>query len=413
MSLPSQDPPGGPSRAQASIRSFFQPTAPKYAAPPSASRPTPRQQIPTTQPPPSSLQSSPAQSRRQSPQPVPVAPPLPLHHAANGNGTAGHPVPVPAPTQTHHPNVSLSPILPSHIPSLKHLTARLLPVRYPETFYVPLSDPFSSGAFSRVLLWTDTPTPSNPSPRPTVIGGLVCRPESTFQPRPSSAQDVISDALYIQSLVLQEPYRGLGLAAQMLDEICKLASRDERFRSRTVCAHVWTDNEEGLEWYKSRGFSKVEPVIEGYYRQLRPSDAWIVRREIVAGASQNSNGGMFDAVKANDIGGTQGNAQVRQIRVSTPAVAGFTNTAPPPPPSTSRPVPARPGPPCAGLSYQNKGPEREWNDLPVEMVAASGQNSINLSVPGSGANSGASSRSNSSLGRKKRDRSYPAAAFGS
>lgn len=196
----------------------------------------------------------------------------------------------------------------------------------------------------------------------------------------------------------------------MMDEVCKLASRDERFNSRTVCAHVWTDNAEGLWWYQSRGFSKVEPVIEGYYRRLNPSDAWIVRRDITMGPTQKSNGGVLDAVKANGIGGPQERAQIPNDRVSTPAVAGFTNTAPPP--STLGPIPTRPGPPLSGTSYQKKGPEHEWNDLPVEMVAVSRQNSSNLSVPGSGANSGASSRSNSTLGRKKRDRSYPAAAFG-
>lgn len=327
---------------------------------------------------------------------------------------------MPAPTPTHHPNVTLSPILPSHIPSLKHLTARILPVRYPDNFYTPLSDPLSSGAFSRVLIWADTPTPSNPSPKPTVIGGLVCRPQTTFQPRPNSAQDLIPDALYVQSLVLQEPYRGLGLAARMLEEVCRLACRDERFRCRTVCAHVWTENAEGLEWYQARGFTKVEPVIEGYYRQLGPGHAWVVRREIGTG-TEAGRGGVLDAVKANGIGaggGRQEDEPPRRTEAPTPAVAGFTNTIPPPPspgPSISPKPPTgtltRPGPPRAGTSYQQKGPENEWNDLPEDMVASARPNI--LSVPSSGANSGASSRSSSTVGRKKRDRSYPAAAFGS
>ncbi|KAK6086587.1 GNAT family acetyltransferase [Seiridium cupressi] len=411
MSLPSQNPSGGPSRAQASIRSFFQPTTPKYAAPPSASRPA--QPQPNQQP---SPPQGPYLQQHQSP-PPPEAPPPPPQSDANGNGTvpttSSAPVPVPAPTPTHHPNITLSPILPSHIPSLKHLTARLLPVRYPETFYVPLSDPLSSGAFSRVLLWTDTPTPSNPSPKPTVIGGLVCRPQATFQPRPNSAQDVISDALYIQSLVLQEPYRGLGLAARMLEEVCTLASHDERFMSRTVCAHVWTENAEGWEWYRARGFKKVEPVIEGYYRQLRPSDAWIVRREIGTGAVSRAGGGVLDAVKANGIGSgsnEQAKEPIRNKGASTPSVASFTSATPPLASRSPASPGPRPGPPCFGTSYQNKGPENEWNDLPEEMVSAPRSN--NLSVPGSGANSGTSSRSSSTAGRKKRDRAYPAAAFG-
>ncbi|KAH8200197.1 hypothetical protein TruAng_005645 [Truncatella angustata] len=433
MSFPSQNSnvnsSGGPPRAQPSIRSFFQPTAPKYAAPPSASPPTQLSSAASSSPPPPQRQPTPSQAQ-QIPPPPPAAPPLPLQATANGNRNGNDnddstgngnppptPVPVPSLKPTHHPNITLSPILPSHLPSLKHLTARLLPVRYPESFYLPLNDPLSSGAFSRVLLWTDTPTPSNPSPTPAVIGGLVCRPQSTFQPRPGSAQDIISDALYIQSLVLQEPYRGLGLAARMLDEVCALASGDERFRSRTVCAHVWTENDEGWEWYKARGFQRVEPVIDGYYRQLRPSEAWIVRREIGAGAAENGRKSVLDAVKANGIGGKtrRENEHAGTTGAApTPAVAGFTTPPPAPSAMSGPPISAamRPAPPRAGMSFQQKGPENEWNDLPEDMVSISRSNTNGLSVPSSGANSGASSRSNSTVGRKKKDRKYAAAAFG-
>ncbi|KAF7520849.1 hypothetical protein G7054_g12653 [Neopestalotiopsis clavispora] len=424
MSLPSQNLNGGPPRSQPSIRSFFQPTPPKYAAPPSAGHSPQQQQQSPPPPPPQASQgqsspglSGPPRAPQAAPLPPPAAPPLPVRTIENDSDEAESPVPMPAPTPTHHPNITLSPILPSHIPSLKHLTARLLPVRYPDSFYVPLADPLSSGAFSRVLLWTDTPTPNNPSPKPTLIGGLVCRPQSTFQPRPNSAQDIIPDALYVQSLVLQEPYRGLGLAARMLEEVCTLAARNTTFKCSTVCAHVWTENDEGWEWYKARGFVRVEPVIEGYYRQLQPSNAWAVRRDISPGTTGGRPGRTLDAVKANGIG-----THIGLEKVSTPPVTSFTSsTATPPPPLTPsgppsgarspNPSATRP-PPISGTSYQKKGPENEWNDLPEDMVSATRTPSNNLSVPGSGNNSGASSRSSSAMGRKKRDRSYPAAAFG-
>ncbi|ORY67341.1 uncharacterized protein BCR38DRAFT_426761 [Pseudomassariella vexata] len=392
MSLPSQS----QGRNQASIRSFFQPKQPTYAAPPSAPRPQ-------------------AQVHQQQFQtPPPAAPPLPRQTTtANDPAVTKTPIAVPLQKPTHHPNITISPILPSHVPSLRRIVSRLLPVRYPDSFYAALSDPSSSGAFSRVLLWTDSPihcddsdtapstSPRRP-PKPTVIGGIICRPERSYQPRPQSARDIISDALYIQSLVLNEPYRRLGLARALLDEICELARRDEKWHCRTVCAHVWIDNVEGMKWYTARGFDKVQPVVAEYYRQLMPNDAWIVRRDI-----KLSNGGVLDALE--------------QQASRTPALVGITDVASPPLPSATaaagppRNVPSasvnpssRPSPspsPRLGLSYQNTRPETEWNDLPAEM-------SRNLTVPGSGASSGASSRS-SSVMRKKRDRSYPAAAFGS
>ena len=63
-------------------------------------------------------------------------------------------------------------------------------------------------------------------------------------------------------------------------------------------------------------------------------------------------------------------------------------------------------------SFQDRRPDREWNDLPEDVLGAS------LLKPPSGSStrdgSAASSRSSSRSGtKKKRERLYPAAAFGS
>lgn len=48
---------------------------------------------------------------------------------------------------------------------------------------------------------------------------------------------------------------------------------------RCVTAHVWEANEEGLEWYKKRGFDIIGK--EGaYYHKLKPSGAILVRKWI-------------------------------------------------------------------------------------------------------------------------------------
>ncbi|KAK8104116.1 uncharacterized protein PG998_011149 [Apiospora kogelbergensis] len=352
MSLPSHN--GG----QSSIRSFFQPKQPTYAAPPSAAA---APQAAPQQPPQSHQQQQQyAAPKSSQPSPEPVA-------AVNA---ALSPVAVPGAKPTHHPNITISPILPSHIPSLRRITARLLPVRYSDSFYAALSDPDSSGAFSRVLLWTDDDNDG----KPTVIGGLVCRPERLYQPRPDEPfVDAIQNALYIQSLVLNEPYRRLGLAGALLNEVSALAARDPRWACRTVCAHVWTQNTEGMAWYMARGFTRIDPPVDAYYRMLTPNDAWIVRREI---------GGGGDGYGEWERDSFKGNAGCGELH------------EPGPNPNSA-----------SGQSFQNARPETEWNDLPAEM-------SRTLAVPGSsGVSSAASSRSSSTM-RKKRDRAYPAAAFG-
>jgi ribosomal protein S18 acetylase RimI-like enzyme len=51
---------------------------------------------------------------------------------------------------------------------------------------------------------------------------------------------------------------------------------------RYITAHVWEANEEGLEWYRKRGF-EILGHEEGYYRKLKPSGAILVRRWIGIG----------------------------------------------------------------------------------------------------------------------------------
>jgi ribosomal protein S18 acetylase RimI-like enzyme len=51
---------------------------------------------------------------------------------------------------------------------------------------------------------------------------------------------------------------------------------------RSVTAHVWEANEEGLEWYKKRNFETLGKE-EGYYRKLRPQSAFLVRKWIGVG----------------------------------------------------------------------------------------------------------------------------------
>ncbi|KAI3326931.1 acyl-CoA N-acyltransferase [Xylariaceae sp. AK1471] len=417
MSLPSSNANGQPS-----IRNFFRPRQPSYAAPPSAPKNIAPKNIGTqsgptlSTVPPTATTTTTTETRQSTSTTLPSA-----------NGAA----PSLPPPANLHPQASIARIQPEHIPALRRITSLLLPVNYPDSFYARLSDPLSAGAFSRVILWRDDNNPTAPE---KVIGGLVCRPEpSPFHagtvdappqtPRGPTTPSAQPNALYIQSLVLLSPYRGLGLAAVLLDEVVADAARSE-FACETVWAHVWTQNEEGLRWYMARGFSRVDEV-KGYYFKLRPDSAWIIRREIGPGALLRLDGSATSASRE----------EVKTIKPSssvTAAVANFPLNAPggvpssspgvsPPPllprtlptsgalpataPPSGRPSPSplpNSGRSTPGQSFQNMRPETEWNDLPLDMQLSSNS----LSVPGSGA----SSRSSSAV-RKKRDRAYPAAAF--
>ncbi|KAI0385098.1 hypothetical protein F5Y04DRAFT_205131 [Hypomontagnella monticulosa] len=403
MSLPSTNPNG-----QSSIRNFFQPKSPSYAPPPAASRTQGTPPIPPP-PPPSAAVSPPPFAGQNGP----IAP---LASAITSTPTR------PA---NLHPQATISPILPEHVSALRRITSLLLPVNYPDSFYARLSDPLSSGAFSRVVLWTDSTDPKAPQ-TPKVIGGLVCRPEpSPFAPSSQRTQqpptpDSQPNALYIQSLVLLSPYRHLGLAAALLDEVARLAAASP-FACDEVYAHVWTSNEDGLRWYLARGFAR-HGEVHGYYFKLRPDSAWIVRRRISHSPSASDPSTQVNCAGVSNIDRTvppsataaAANLLAQPTPISTPSVLATTSTPAAsgtlsPPPRSTGPSPNRsPGPPSggSGVSYQTARPETEWNDLPADMHAS---RSAASSVPGSSA---ASSRSSSAAPRKKKDRAYPAAAFG-
>ncbi|KAI1485537.1 acyl-CoA N-acyltransferase [Biscogniauxia mediterranea] len=409
MSLPTSN---ANANGQSSIRNFFRPKQPAYAPPPSA---------------PASQQPSQTSSSPAPPPPVTGAPsqPSPSSPSDFPNSSNGNHAPL-------HPQASICPIEPEHVPALRRITSLLLPVNYPDSFYARLADPLSSGAFSRVVLWRD----DDDAVAPKVIGGLVCRPEpSPFypsSPTPLGATSIFQqqqrttpsspsaqpNALYIQSLVLLSPYRGLGLAAALLDDVTASAARSE-FACEAVYAHVWTDNADGLRWYLARGFRQVEE-IKGYYLKLRPDSAWVVRRDIKGGATSAALG-LLGQSNANRNGRENGIAAAAvpppapgtSVTAAAANLKPLSSLAPPPPPPPRSGSSSGGTTTPTGMSYQNTRPETEWNDLPADMhVSRSTTTTSNLGVPGGGGGSGSSSRS-SSTGRKKRDRAYPAAAFGS
>lgn len=304
----------------------------------------------------------------------------------------------------------------AHIPALRRINALLLPVNYTDAFYRAILDPAVSGLFSRSILWQQAPTDA-----PKVIGGLICRLEpSPFNPTtgaydPSLAKSTAKSvapprpgqghALYIQSLVLLAPYRGLGLVTATLEGISEAVAQATRqggvngLRIEWVYAHVWTENKEGLAWYERRGFER-DGVLDKYYWKLQPDSAWVIKKRVDLDGKNGSSQRIQE-------GATEVPASVTAAAVNLPGF-GPNNTPPPtttgPPKATASRPPAQP----SGLSFQNKRPDMEWNDLPEDMVSSSKNSSkSDLLAPPT-----ASSRS-SSTGRKKKDRAYPTAAFGS
>ena len=346
---------------QSSIRSFFHPRTPNYTAPPTAQN----SQLTTA----SSISPPIPSSQTQASSPPP----------SNNGATAAIPE-----------QATISHVDPSHIQPLRRINSLLLPINYPDSFYHKILDPSSAPSFSRVILWQD-----DPSHPPKVIGGIVCRVDPSLAPDstptvPKYVEGVCD--IYVQSLALLSPYRSHGLAAAALKSVIDSATAQIRVKIAGLYAHVWTENAEALEWYAARGFKKEEPVINGYYKRLKPDSAWILRRRLGVGDH------LFQLPSS-----PQRSAPAPLKENVSPAT-----TAPP----KALPTQTRPPAMTHAASFQDRRPDREWNDLPEDVLDAS------LLKPPSGVNSNegsaTSSRSSSRSGtKKKKERLYPAAAFGS
>ena len=174
-------------------------------------------------------------------------------------------------------------------------------------------------------------------------------------------------------------------------EVIESATTQKDVTIASLYAHVWTENEEALQWYGARGFKREEPILHGYYRRLKPDTAWILRRRLMP---------------TDHLVNTSLPVQATQSAIQAQVP---TTSTPPPPVATSRP----PGLPHA-RSFQERGPDREWNDLPEDVLGGA-----LLKPPsqlGSREGSVTSSRSSSRSGldsKAKKKRVYPAAAFGS
>lgn len=174
------------------------------------------------------------------------------------------------------PNVEIRGPTKEDMPSFKKLNSILLPIPYPESFYKEiLTDPVDR-SITLMALWHDSPSDIG-KVTGRLVGAIRCRLFNKPPGNSASKARVDGPMLYLSTLVLLSPYRSYGIAAHMLD--CLIRSAVENYGITSVGAHVWEANEEGLQWYRKRGFREVSREV-GYYRRLKPQDAVVMLRDV-------------------------------------------------------------------------------------------------------------------------------------
>ncbi|KAI5288413.1 hypothetical protein KEM54_005231 [Ascosphaera aggregata] len=203
-------------------------------------------------------------------------------------------------TPTPHPRVTVQPIHMSHLTSLQQMTSALLPVKYSKLHYPETITDARTATISRAAIYHAEEASPGATARVTscpsdkVIGAIKCSLEPIVSTEAPSTMPIANN-LYIETLLLQAPFRGNGIAKALLESILyepvtctddesddsqpshqKISSIVKHYNIRTISAHVHESNEDALQWYLARGFI-IQPVtIEGYYRKMRPSGAKIV-----------------------------------------------------------------------------------------------------------------------------------------
>lgn len=208
-------------------------------------------------------------------------PPLPANDSQNDEEVEDEPINPPKSflqtiKPTLPPNIELRGPTKEDMPSFKKLNSILLPIPYPESFYKEiLADPVDR-SITLMALWHDSPSDIG-KVKGRLVGAIRCRLFAKPPGNSASKARVEGPMLYLSTLVLLSPYRGYGVAAHMLDRLIRSAVEDYGITS--VGAHVWEANEEGLQWYRKRGFRVVSREV-GYYRRLNPQDAVVMLRDV-------------------------------------------------------------------------------------------------------------------------------------
>ncbi|XP_009334791.2 N-alpha-acetyltransferase 50 [Pyrus x bretschneideri] len=148
---------------------------------------------------------------------------------------------------------SLDGLRDKNVMQLKKLNTALFPVRYNDKYY---ADALASGDFTKLAYFSDI-----------CVGAIACRLEK----KENGAVRV-----YIMTLGVLAPYRGLGIGKKLLNHSLDLCAKQN---ISEIYLHVQTNNEDAINFYKKFGFEITE-TIQNYYTNITPPDCYVLTKYI-------------------------------------------------------------------------------------------------------------------------------------
>ena len=154
-------------------------------------------------------------------------------------------------------HVTFGTLTDKNIEQLRILNRAIFPINYQEKVYQEI---LACGEVTQLAYHNDV-----------VIGAIACRLEKA----------VGGPKLYILTLGVLAPYRGMGVGSRLLEK--SLATVTSSLPEVTEAyLHVQSNNEEAVEFYQRFGFVRGE-VVRDYYRRIEPPDALVLRKVLASG----------------------------------------------------------------------------------------------------------------------------------
>ncbi|GLT97652.1 hypothetical protein SLE2022_152070 [Rubroshorea leprosula] len=149
--------------------------------------------------------------------------------------------------------ILLDGVRDKNVMQLKKLNTALFPVRFNDKYYV---DALASGEFTKLAYYSDI-----------CVGSIACRLEK---------KEGGSVRVYIMTLGVLAPYRGLGIGTRLLNHVLDLCAKQN---ISEIYLHVHTQNEDAINFYKKFGYEIIE-TIKNYYTNIDPPDCFVLSKTI-------------------------------------------------------------------------------------------------------------------------------------
>ncbi|CAK9176318.1 unnamed protein product [Ilex paraguariensis] len=148
---------------------------------------------------------------------------------------------------------SLDGVRDKNLMQLKKLNSVLFPVRYNDKYY---ADALASGEFTKLAYYSDI-----------CVGSIACRLE----------KEDGAVRVYIMTLGVLAPYRGLGIGTKLVNHVLDLSSKQN---IGEIYLHVQTNNDDAINFYKKFGF-EITDTIHNYYINITPPDCYVLTKSII------------------------------------------------------------------------------------------------------------------------------------